>query len=83
MCSCGVVLRWKADERESDEWLLAAKPDLPDELSWLSLGTASTSAVFCSGCGHLWVAWNDEISDLVEYSPTDPAARPVRRTLEG
>jgi hypothetical protein len=75
-------LRWKADEPESDEWLLAAKPDLPDDLGWLSIVPASTTAAFCPTCGHLWVAWNNDNCDLVEYVPTDPAVRPVRRPLD-
>lgn len=81
LCSCGSVIRWKADERESDEWLLAALPDLPDEFDHLSLSRVSTNAAFCPACGHLWVAWSDRV--LTEYAPvTDPNARPLRQVAE-
>jgi len=73
-------VRWKADEPESDEWALAAKPDLPDDLNdlWLRRHEAWASAAFCRNCGRLWVAWDDR-DELTEYVPVDPAARPVRR----
>jgi hypothetical protein len=32
-CTCGEQVLWKADEQQSDEWLLVAKPDLPDDLN--------------------------------------------------
>jgi hypothetical protein len=74
-CSCGEILRWKADEPESDEWILVAKPDVPDEHDHATLAAVATSAAICSGCGRLWIAWG--YSDaLVEYVPVQGEGRP-------
>lgn len=77
LCTCGNQVLWKADEPESDEWLLAALPDVPEDVNdrhWLD---ATAHAAFCSNCGRLWVAWSGE--DLSEYVPADPTVRPARR----
>ena len=79
MCSCGTVILWKADESQSDEWLLIAKPDMPDD--WDGVFPASTGCAFCSNCGHLWVHWGTNES-LSEYTPVDPGVRPVRPNLK-
>jgi hypothetical protein len=79
-CTCGEIVLWKADEPESDEWLLAAKPDLPDDLNdlWVEQDNALASAAFCHNCGRLWVAWDDDQAPA-EYVPVDPTMRPVRQ----
>jgi hypothetical protein len=79
-CSCGSMILWKADEARSDEWLLIAKPDLPDELDRASLVPFATQAAFCSTCGHLWVDWGRGVGALQEYAPVDAIARPLRRS---
>jgi hypothetical protein len=78
-CTCGEVVLWKADEPQSDEWLMVAKPDLPDDLNELyeARHHVQTGAAFCSHCGRLWIAWGDG-ETLAEYVPADPAVRPVR-----
>lgn len=78
MCTCGAQVLWKADEPQSDEWLLVAKPDLPDDLDHVTLLGVSRQCAFCSACGRLWVAWDDG-SALTEYVPADASARPVSR----
>jgi hypothetical protein len=78
-CTCGHEVLWKADEPQSDEWLLVAAPDVPDDLDHLSLGAVTTQAAFCPVCGRLWIAWGDDPS-ITEYVPADPAVRAVRRT---
>lgn len=80
LCTCGQQIRWKADEPESDEWLLIGRPDLPDDLGWSTLQDVSTPAAFCPACGRLWVDWGDGTGALAEYVPVDPSVRPVRRT---
>ena len=79
LCTCGENVFWKADEPQSDEWLLVAKPDLPDDLNDLKLKRheAWRDAAFCRNCGRLWIAWKD-LQDLAEYVPVDAAVRPVR-----
>jgi hypothetical protein len=81
-CTCGEIVLWKADEPQSDEWLLAAKPDLPDDLNdlWLNDSTGA-SAAFCRNCGRLWVAWGDQ-QRPAEYVPADPTVRPLRYVHE-
>jgi hypothetical protein len=37
-CTCGETIFWKADEPHSDEWLVVAKPELPDDLNDLNQG---------------------------------------------
>jgi len=78
-CTCGAAVRWKADEEQSDEWLLVAKPDLPDDLNdlWEKQHDLQTAAAFCSNCGRLWISWGDD-ETLAEYVPSDPDIRPVR-----
>jgi hypothetical protein len=73
------VVLWKADEPQSDEWLMVAKPDLPDDLNDLyeARHHVQTGAAFCSHCGRLWIAWGGGES-LAEYVPADPTVRPVR-----
>lgn len=78
LCTCGAQILWKADEARSDEWVLVAKPDVPDELDRVSLAGASTTGVFCPSCGRLWIDWGRG-SAITEYVPVDPDARPVRR----
>jgi hypothetical protein len=82
-CTCGEIVLWKADEPESDEWLLAAIPDLPDDLNDLYVKRRNvwTQAAFCRNCGRLWVAWADGDTPA-EYVPADPAGRPRRRAQE-
>jgi hypothetical protein len=80
LCTCGRQLLWKADEPDSDEWLLASLRDLPDDISQIWLH--ATMAVFCPDCGRLWVAWVPD-GELSEYVPVDPAVRPVRPTRDG
>ena len=80
-CTCGEVIRWKADESQSDEWFLAAWPDLPDEPS-TTWPHAMAGAAFCSACGRLWVAWPGHDGRLSEYVPTDPTVRPVRPSVD-
>jgi len=78
-CSCGATILWKADEPQSDEWLLVAKPDMPDDLNDpKSMLDATTDAAFCSNCGRLWVAWQGPLTRLAEYVPVDPNMRPAR-----
>jgi hypothetical protein len=70
----------KADEPQSDEWLLVAQPalalDKEHEPQWLL--EHSTAGAFCSNCGRLWAAWGPGV-ELSEYVPADPTVRPVRR----
>lgn len=66
---------WKADEPESDEWVLVAKADLPGDLA--DLWPRATECAFCRECGRLWIAW-DPVGALAEYVPADPGVRPVR-----
>jgi hypothetical protein len=75
-CTCGEQVLWKADEPQSDEWLMVAKPDLPDDLNALR-DHPPTDAAFCSHCGRLWVVWGDN-EMATEYVPFDPAVRPMR-----
>lgn len=35
-CACGETILCKADEPHSDEWLMAAKSELPDDLNDLN-----------------------------------------------
>ena len=81
-CACGAIVLWKADEPESDEWLLARKAELPDDLAELNDPKQNyrltTDAAFCSNCGRLWIWWRDARCPA-EYVPADPAVRPVRR----
>jgi len=78
-CTCGNTVLWKADEQQSDAWLLVPLSDLPDDpLDVIGVGT---QAAFCSACGRLWVAWWDD-EKLAEYVPADPDVRPVRKTRQ-
>ena len=81
-CTCGAIVFWKADEPESDEWLLARKAELPDDFGDLNDPKQNylltTDAAFCSNCGRLWIWWRDA-GYPAEYVPADPAVRPVRR----
>ena len=76
-CRCGNVNLWKADEPQSDEWLLVPFPDIPDEAVGV-IGVGAQAAI-CSACGRLWVDWRGDDS-LAEYVPADPDAPPVRPT---
>jgi hypothetical protein len=77
-CTCGATVLWKADEPQSDEWLMLAKPDAPDDLNDLgSMLRVTTDAAFCRNCGRLWVAWDGSDSPA-EYLPSDPSVRPIR-----
>lgn len=76
MCTCGSQVFWKADEPQSDEWLLIARKNLPDDPVEL-LGVA-TQVAFCWSCGRLWIA-NRNSNELIEYVPTDPSTRAPRR----
>lgn len=78
MCTCGNVILWKANEPESDEWCLIAKPDMPDD--WDGVFRASTGCAFCPKCGRLWVGWGQGEA-LSEYVPVDPEVRAVRPKL--
>jgi hypothetical protein len=78
-CSCGAQVLWKADEPESDEWILVSKLDLPDQLDHVALAGVSTQCAFCRNCGHLWVAWGDGRT-LSEYAAVDPNVRSARRS---
>lgn len=62
---------WKADEPQSDEWLLIAKRDLPDDL-WETRLDLWTTAVLCPNCGRFWIAQADGAAP-VEYVPARPA----------
>jgi hypothetical protein len=75
-CRCGTQVLWKADEPASDEWVLAAKADLPDHLA--DLPARATDCAFCPECGRLWVAW-DPVGTPAEYVPANPGTRPLRR----
>jgi hypothetical protein len=77
-CTCGATVLWKADEPQSDEWLMVAKPDMPADLNDIKLMLrATTDAAFCANCGRLWVAWQGA-DRPAEYVPVDPSVRPVR-----
>ena len=78
MCTCGHVILWKADEPQSDEWFLIARPDLTDDLD--GVFRASTGCAFCPKCGRLWVGWGQGEA-LSEYVPVDPNVRAVRPNL--
>lgn len=67
-CRCGVQLLWKADETESDEWLLIRPSDLPEDVSEIS-GVAEHAAI-CSNCGRIWVAWQGS-DPPAEYALVD------------
>ena len=71
-CRCGETSFWKADEPHSDEWLMVAKSEVPEDLNDFYRGPIShtTSAALCSNCGRLWVAWRNE-NPVIEYLPVD------------
>lgn len=68
---------WKADEPQSDEWLLIARQDLPDDPG--ELVRIATAAAFCRSCGRLWIATRNS-NELVEYVPADPSTRAPGRS---
>jgi hypothetical protein len=73
-CSCGATVRWKVDEPESDEWLLVAQRDVPEDVDPPALLGVARQCALCSACGRLWVTWHDD-SRLTEYVPADPSVR--------
>ena len=58
-CVCGETILWKADEPQSDEHLLVALKELPEELSHEALDRASTYGARCSRCGRLFFPIDD------------------------
>lgn len=74
VCTCGEQLLWKADEPQSDEYLIVRKTALPEEEDWLALRNVSSSAVVCGACRRLWIEADN--GSLIEYTPS--AARQWR-----
>lgn len=75
-CRCGAEVLWKADEPQSDKWLLIAKADMAEDPA--AFFASASAGAFCRSSGRLWVAWDDGVP-LAEYVPADPEIRPVRQ----
>jgi hypothetical protein len=71
-CTCGSQVRWKADEADSDELLIARLSGLSGGQTLESFMTGPISAAQCSSCGHLWIGWGDG-EEPAEYLPAKAA----------
>lgn len=69
-CTCGSQILWKADEPQSDEYLLIRQSEVPDDLSFQSLFEVALPAALCPVCGRLWVQQEDG-AELTEYVPQE------------
>lgn len=66
-CECGESILWKADEPLSDEFLLVALKDLPEELDHEALSQVATHGARCPCCSRLIIPIDDQ--ELGSWAP--------------